>query len=104
MPFYAVAPAAVQDLYFAAVDEQNAATDERLKREATVRGYAILDVVTAIYGSVTAGRLIMDADMRTMERVGEDEPMCGGVLLSKRAEDAASMVTLAPLLTAIQNT
>ncbi len=102
MPFYPVAPDAVRDLYYAAVDAQNTATDDRLKREASVRGHAILDVVTALYGSVTAGRLIMDADMRTMDAVGEDAPMCGGVLL--RDEDAASLRTMQPLLGAITAT
>lgn len=81
MPFYPVVPDAVREMYYAAVDEQNESTDPGLVREAQVRGHTILDVVRAIYGSVTAGTLICDSDMRTMERTGQDVPMCGGVLL-----------------------
>ena len=102
MPIYAVYPDAVQNLYFSAVDEQNTTTDTRLKREAEVRGDAILSVVRAIYGSVTAGMLIADADMRSMAIFGEDEPMCGGVLLNDRSVDAASLATMAPMLGALR--
>lgn len=81
MPFYRMPPDKVREMYFSAVDDLNKATEEWQKTHSRARAYAIIEVVSEIYGSTVAGMLIQESDMRGMAKYG-DVPMCGGELLT----------------------
>lgn len=81
MPFVAVPPEAAREVYLSAVRRHNAAKTDDERWAAYCRATGAMDVITAIYGTTAAGMLVCEADLMVMPTVGEDVPMCGGMLL-----------------------
>jgi hypothetical protein len=89
MPFYNVCPEAVRDHYIALCREHNDPATPDCRREA-VRQQAtgVMAAINLIYGGVTAGGLVCDADV-AMGCMEHEAPMCAGFLLDP--PDAASL-------------
>ncbi|KUL94370.1 hypothetical protein DK26_15295 [Bosea sp. WAO] len=82
MGFYVVCPECVRDHYIALCREHNDPKTPDYRRDA-VRQQAngVMEAVRLIYGAVTAGMLITDADV-AMGCLEHDKPMCAGFLIN----------------------
>lgn len=84
MPFYPVVPQKLLDAYIALARKHNdPATPKEIREIAKWEAHGMNNAVDLIYGSVTAGMMLCEADRVIMEE--HDEPMCGGFLFEPRA-------------------